>query len=129
MRKNKGTKYFDDIEETVLVCSRCFKVNCRHNASKVEIDAKVLPIVQKFNQNGFETMYCCSGHMLSGEKINTLYIKFKNPLPNNFIVTKNMVIDDNRTVLRPKNTSDMSYKGYTGTLLELAEIAEINKKG
>lgn len=57
---------------------------------KDEIDELILPIIEILNDKGYETLYCCSGHIGTSTS-NCCYIVFKaeclpNTLPKGFVL-------------------------------------------
>lgn len=80
----------------------CPKVGC--GGELVEIDELMLPIIRILNRKGYETQYCCSGHV--NNSLNMAYICFQagaNPLGDGLTVrqmVEQLGLDGTRKLLR-----------------------------
>lgn len=80
---------------TMLVCSKCFYVDCKCNKPKIDIDKWIIPHIRTLNEKGYITRFCCSGH--SDYPIYQCYISFVEDynfdnaiLPDGFVYLKNL---------------------------------------
>ncbi len=55
------THYTEDINMKLL-CEKCFKQRCNHDADKFECDDLLVDAVRKLNKMGYKTIFSCSGH-------------------------------------------------------------------
>ena len=67
-------------DKTVLLCPVCWNEVCDHTEDKVEIDEGFKEIIPLLNRKGFETTFCCAGHIIEEEiyqgVMPSLYISF-----------------------------------------------------
>lgn len=77
--------------EIEFVCSNCFETieNCKcdsHNfLSITDIDKDIYPAIKKLNKLGYETKFCCQGHINNGTI--QAYIYFSNDSKNEILPT------------------------------------------
>jgi len=70
-----------------LICPKCYGENLR------DIDDLLVGAIINFNEKGYETDFCCEGHLDN----RNFYITFRNKIPNNmpnFLKKDN----DNKTI-------------------------------
>jgi hypothetical protein len=47
----------------VELCTKCFQSSCEHKVDKFECDDLMVYPIQRLNELGYRTKFCCSGHM------------------------------------------------------------------
>jgi hypothetical protein len=65
-----------------MLCPTCFKDQCNHKTEKFHCDDLMVYPVQRLNELGYKTLFCCAGHIAgstdkpSAENLQ-IYILFK----------------------------------------------------
>ena len=81
----------------------CPKENCYGKI--IEVDELILPTIMELNKKGYETDYCCSGHIC--EKDTNTYIKFKKDNAPKSIINNFVMEGKNPLIIRKKYDNNM----------------------
>lgn len=47
----------------MILCNKCWKIECNCSRSKINIDDSIVDTIRILNLKGYETRYCCGGHI------------------------------------------------------------------